>query len=73
MIAVLMISAKLITVDLLRIKVFWNKGYGIIIFVHEVTNKILSRDSKYTVDVVIWPKFRNSRIPMREVIITIIL
>ena len=50
MVAVLMMSAKFATVDLL--KVFWNKGYDIIISVHDVTNKILSLDSIYIVDVV---------------------
>ena len=55
MVAVLM-SAKLATLGLLKIKVTWNKGYDVIIFVHDVTNKILSRYSNYIVDVVIWPK-----------------
>ena len=40
------------------------------IFVHDVTNKIVSRDSNYIVDVVLWPKPGNSSISMREVIIT---
>ena len=66
-------SAKLATLDLLEIKVFWNKGYDAIIFVHHVTNKILSRDSSFIVDVVMWPKFDNSSIYMREVILTSIL
>ena len=58
------------TQGLLKIKVFWNKGCDIIIFVYDITNKILSPDSNYIVDVVIWPKFGNSSISMREVIIT---
>ena len=33
--------------------VFQNKGYEAIIFVHDVTNKILSRDSNYSVDAVL--------------------
>ena len=41
--------------------------------VYNVTNKILLRDSIYDVDVVMWPKFGNSNISMREVIITSIL
>ena len=45
---------------LLKIVVFWNKGYDVIIPVHNVTNKILSRDSNYIVDVVMWPKFGNT-------------
>ena len=35
-----------------EIKVFWNKSYDVIIFPHGFTNKILSRDSNYIVDVV---------------------
>ena len=66
-----MMSAKLATLGLLKIKVTWNKCYDVIIFVHDVTNKILWRYSNYIVDVVIWPKFGN--IFMTEVIITSIL
>ena len=33
-------SAKMATLDLLKIKVFSNKGYDIIIPVYDVTNKI---------------------------------
>ena len=51
-----MMSAKLATLDL-KIKVFWNKGYDNIIFVHNITNKVLLHDSNYIVDVVMWPKF----------------
>ena len=61
------------TPGLLKIKVFWNKDYDVINSVHEVTNKFLSRDSNYIVDVVMWPKFGNTSISMREVIITSIL
>ena len=68
-----MMSAKMATPGLLKITVFWNKGYDVIISVHDVTNKILSRDSNYIVDVVMWPKFGNSSISVREVIITSIL
>ena len=73
MVTILMMSAKMATPGLLKITVFWNKGYDVIIFVHDVTNKILSRDSNYIVDVVMWPKFGNTSISMREVIITSIL
>ena len=52
---------------------FWNKGYDVITFVDDVTNKILSRDSNYIVDLFMWPKFGNSSISMREVITTSIL
>ena len=65
-----MMSAKMATPDLRKIKVFWKKCYDVIIFVNDVTNKILSRDSNYIVDVVTLPKFGNSIISMREAIIT---
>ena len=68
-----MMPAKMATPGLLKIKVFWNKGYDVIIFVYDVTNKILSRDSNYIIDVVMWPKFGNCSISMRKVIITSIL
>ena len=70
MVTILMMSAKMATPGLLKITVFWNKGYDVIISVDDVTNKILSRDSNYIVDVFMWPKFGNSNISMREVIIT---
>ena len=44
-------SAKLATPGLLKITVFWNKGYDVIISLDDVTNKILSRDSNYILDV----------------------
>ena len=69
----LMMSAKMATPGLLKIKIFWNKGYDVIIYVHDITNKILSRDSNYIVHVVMWPKFGNSNISMSEVIIISIL
>ena len=66
-------SANLATLDLLKMRVIWNEGYGAIINVHDVTNKTLSHDSNYIVDMVMWPKFGNSSISMREVILTSIL
>ena len=50
-------SAKVATLGLLEIMVFWKKGYDVIICVDDVTNKILSRDLNYIVDLVMWPKF----------------
>ena len=70
---VLMVSAKLFTLGLIKIKVTWNEGYDVIIFFHDVTNKVLSRYSNHIVDAVIWPKFVNSSIFMTEIIITLIL
>ena len=40
------------TLSFLKINLFQNKDYDIIAFVHDVINKILSRDSDYIVDVV---------------------
>ena len=51
--------AKMATLGLLKIKVFWNKAHDVIIFVNYVINKILSRYSNYIKDVVMWPKFGN--------------
>ena len=66
-------SAKLATPGLLKIKIFQNKCYEVIILDYDVTNKILSFNSNYIVDVVMWPKFGNCSISTREVIITSIL
>ena len=48
---------KMATLVLLKIKVFPSKDCDIIVFVHDVINRILSRDSDYVADVVIWPNF----------------
>ena len=61
-----MMSAKLATLGLLKIKIFWNKGYGVIISVQDAAKTIIS-------DVVMWPKFGNYSISMIEVTITSIL
>ena len=68
-----MMSAELTTPGLRKIKAFWNKSYDVIISVHDVTSKVLLRDSNYVVDVIMWPKVGNSSISRREVIITSIL
>ena len=68
-------SEKLATPGLLKLEIFWNKGYNVIIIDYDVTNKILLRDSNYIVDVVMWLKFSNSNysVTIREVIIFSIL
>ena len=66
MVKILMKSAKMAAPGLLKIKEFWNKGYYVI---YSVYDRILSHDSNYIVDVVMWPKFGNSNISIREVII----
>ena len=70
MVMILMMSVKLATLGYLKMRVFWSEGYDVIISVNDVTNKILSRDSNYIVDMFMWLKFGNFSISMREVIIT---
>ena len=73
MVTTLMMSVKISTPSIRKIRVFWNNGYDVIVFVHDVTNKILSCDSNYIIDVVMWPKFGNCSISKRKVIITSML
>ena len=73
MVTILIMSAKIATVGLLKTKVFWTKGYDIIITVHDVISKILSCDWNSIVDGVMRPRFGNSSISMREVFITLTL
>ena len=68
MVIILMMPAKIATPGLLKKKVFWNKFYDVILFIDDVTNKILLLDSNYIIDAFMWPKFGNCSIPMREVI-----
>ena len=68
MVAILMMSAKMASLGLVKIKVLWTKVYDVIIYFHEISNKILSHDPNYIVDMVMWPKFGNSSISVRELI-----
>ena len=52
-------SVKLATLGFIKIKLFWNKDYGDIISAYGIISKILSHDSSYITDVVMWPKFGN--------------
>ena len=52
MVTILMMSAKMATLDLLKIKVYRNKDYDVIISAHDGTNKILLRSSNYIVGMV---------------------
>ena len=71
------ISAKLDNPDLLKVKVFWNNGYDIIIFVFFVVGETKFFDmtqillSKILLP--IWAKFVDSSISIREAIISSIL
>ena len=40
MFTILMMSARIATLGYLKLKVFWNKSYDVIIYVYDVTNKI---------------------------------
>ena len=73
MVTISVTSEKVATLGLLKTKVFWNKRYGVITFVYEVTNKILSCDSNYIVNVIMWPKSHNSSTSRRKLIVTLIL
>ena len=50
MVKILMMPEKMAAPALLKIKVF-NEGYYVIYSVYSVTNKILSHDSNYIMDV----------------------
>ena len=65
---ILMMLTKLATLGLFKTKIFRNRRYDVIIFDYEVTNKILSRDSNYIVDLVTSLKFGNSSLSITEVI-----
>ena len=52
MVKILMMSANMAAPALLKIKVFSNKGYYVIHYVRDVTNKILSHDLNYIMDAV---------------------
>ena len=52
MVTVLMMSAEMATLGILKRKVFWNEGYDVIISVRFVNNKILSRDPDYIAEMV---------------------
>ena len=68
-----MMSAKMASPILLKLKVFLGKGYYVIYSVYDVISKILSHDLSYIMDMVMWPKFGNSSVCIREVIITSVL
>ena len=52
MVEFFMMSAKLATPSLLKVKVFLNKGYDVTTSVCNVTNKVLLCDSIHSLDVV---------------------
>ena len=52
MVIILIMSAKMAIPALLKISVFGDKEYDVIMPAHDVTNKNLLRDSNYIVDLV---------------------
>ena len=66
-------SVNLTTPSLLKRKILRNESYDVIIFDYGATKKVLSRDSDDIVDLVLRPKFGNSSVSVREVIIISIL
>ena len=66
MVRILMMSAKMASIGLLKIKEFRNKGYDVIISLYDVSTKIYHVTQIFIVDVVMWPKFGSSRTSMRE-------
>ena len=73
MVSIFMILAKSTTLGLLKIDIFWNKGYDVIISIHDVTNKILPCAFDLIVDVAMWSKSANSSTFIRKVILTSVL
>ena len=61
------------TLALLKRNVFWNKGFDVIISVHDKTNQILSCHSSHIVDLVMLIKLGNCSISLTEIIVTSIL
>ena len=49
----MIILAKLATLDLHKLNVFCHKDYAVIMYVHDVINKVLSHGSSYIMDVVL--------------------
>ena len=48
MVAILMMSEKVATLGLLKIKVFWNTVYDVIIYDHDVTKKFCHVTQKFS-------------------------
>ena len=65
-----MMPAKMAFPNLLRIMIFWNKVYDVIIYIDDVARKMLSRNSNDIVNVFMWPQFGNCSISMRKVVTT---
>ena len=73
MVTIFIMSPKLASPELLKLKEFQTKGYDVIILDDDVTNNILSRNSNYVVDLGMLLKVGNCSISMRDVFITSVL
>ena len=67
LVTILMMSTKMATQSLLKINIFWKNVHAVMISVHNITSKILSRDSNYNVNMAMWPKFGKCSIWVREI------
>ena len=67
---ILMMSEKIATPDLLKLKFSCNQVNDVIISVYDVNNKIILRGLNYIVNVPMWPKAGKPSISMREVTLT---
>ena len=65
--------AKLATPGLLKIIIFWNKGYDVIIKVFDINSKTLPHVANYIVNAVMLRKFDSSSKSLKDVIIILIL
>ena len=72
-IVILMMPAKLATPGLLKIIIFWNKGYDVIIKVFDINSKTLPHVANYIVNAVMLRKFDSSSKSLKDVIIILIL
>ena len=73
MVTISMMSAKITTPGFLKIRVFWKKGYDVIIFCPWRHQQNFLRDLHYTIDVAMWLKLGNWSISFGKVIIISIL
>ena len=72
-IVILIMPAKLATPDLLKIIIFWNKGYDVIIKVCDINSKTLPHVTNYIVNAVTLRKFDSSSKSLKDVITILIL
>ena len=73
MVTILSISAKLVTLGLLKIKAIQNESYDVIIFVHDIAKKTLPHAPNCIIYAAMWLKINDYSISMKEVNIASIL